>query len=258
MLLDLDLNKNVAQNAEEYYARSKKSKKKIEGVETAIAKFKKELEQEIKKEVKKEAHKEVQKVELVKKWYHKFRWFVSSEGFLCIGGRDATTNDIVIKKHTDPTDLVFHTESPGSPFFVIKSEGKKIGEVTIQETAIATGSFSRSWKLGVTNTEVYYVNPEQVSKEAKSGEYVSKGAFMIYGKKNTIIVKLELAIGLKDNELMCGPVDAVKKHCTTYLIVKQGNHKPSDAAKKIKQFINAELDDIIRVLPAGDMHIEKL
>ncbi|MBI5064884.1 DUF814 domain-containing protein [Candidatus Woesearchaeota archaeon] len=257
MLLEFDLNKNVAQNAEDYYARSKKVKKKIEGVENAIAKFKKELEQEIKKEVKKEAHKEVQKIELVKKWYHKFRWFFSSEGFLCIGGRDATTNDIVIKKHTDPTDIVFHTESPGSPFFVIKSEGKKIGEATIQETAIATGSFSRAWKQGVTNTEVFHVNPDQVSKEANTGEFLTKGAFMIYGKKNNIQVKLELAIGLKDNELMCGPIEAVKKYCTTYLIVNQGSQKPSDAAKKIKQSINAELDDIIRVLPAGDMHVEK-
>ena len=31
---------------------------------------------------------------LHKEWYEKFRWFYSSEGFLCIGGRDSTTNDI--------------------------------------------------------------------------------------------------------------------------------------------------------------------
>ena len=100
-----------------------------------------------------------------KKWYEKFRWFVSSEGFLCIGGRDATTNDILVKKHMEKGDLVFHTQLAGSPFFIIKSEGKKIGKKTIEEAAQATASYSRAWKHGFTVTEVYYITPEQVKKE---------------------------------------------------------------------------------------------
>ncbi|MBI4919395.1 DUF814 domain-containing protein [archaeon] len=254
MQLELDLTKNVTQNAEVYYGRSKKFKKKIEGVEIALAKFQKELTDEEKK-LNKPIKAEKPKIELVKKWYHKFRWFISGEGFLCVGGRDATTNDIIIKKHTDPQDIVFHTESPGSPFFVIKTEGKKVSEETLNETAIATASFSNAWKRGITNTEVYYVNPEQVSKEAKAGEFISKGAFMIYGKKNHIIANLELAVGLKENELMCGPLKSVKLQCKEYFIIRPGSQKISDIAKKIKHKINAELDDIIRVLPAGNCDI---
>ena len=33
-----------------------------------------------------------------KEWYDKFLWFFSSEGFLCIAGRDAATNEVVVKK----------------------------------------------------------------------------------------------------------------------------------------------------------------
>jgi len=255
MQLELDLNKTVPQNAEEYYAKVRKLKKKIEGIEHALVKFQKELEIEEKKEVKKVVKKEP--IELVKKWYHKFHWFISSEGFLCIGGRDATTNDIVIKKHTNPEDLVFHAELSGSPFFVIKTEGKKVGKITLQEVAIATASFSRAWKQGITNVNVYYINPDQVSKEAKSGEYLSKGAFMIYGKKNYLNVNLELAIGLKKDEIMCGPVSAVKEHCTEYFVIKQGDEKISDVGKKINHKLNISLDDIIRVLPTGNCALIK-
>ena len=36
-----------------------------------------------------------------REWFEKFHWFYTSEGFLCIGGRDSTSNEIIIKKHTD-------------------------------------------------------------------------------------------------------------------------------------------------------------
>ena len=45
---------------------------------------------------KKENHKYLDSPE--KKPYMKFRWFISSDGFLCLGGRDATSNEIIIKK----------------------------------------------------------------------------------------------------------------------------------------------------------------
>jgi len=51
-----------------------------------------------------------------REWFEKFRWFYSSEGFLVVGGRDATTNEILIKKHTDKDDLVFHTDAINAIF----------------------------------------------------------------------------------------------------------------------------------------------
>ena len=89
--------------------------------------------QKLKKREKKRKQNKPIKPRSSKKWYEKFRWFYSSERFLCIGGRDATTNETVIKKHTGAHDLVFHTAMTGSPFFVIQSGGKKIGEINNQK-----------------------------------------------------------------------------------------------------------------------------
>ena len=261
--IELYLDKAIEQNASVYFDKSKKLKKKTEGAKEAVKVYEKKLE---KLEKKKEAEKEqyeiaaIENKEVKKEWYEKFRWFISSENFLVIGGRDATTNEIVIKKHTTNDDVVFHTDMAGSPFFVIQTEGKKPGKATINETADATVTFSRVFKLGQTNSPVFWVNPEQVSKEAQSGEYLTKGAFMIRGKTNYIDNKVNLAIGkLEDGRLMAAPLESIKKHCKDSIILTQGDRKTSEIAKKIKHKLGGNLDGIIRILPAGgiDLKLEK-
>ncbi|MBD3361868.1 DUF814 domain-containing protein [Candidatus Woesearchaeota archaeon] len=259
MQIELDTSKTVEQNAAYYFERAKKARKKIEGVKKALARF--EIEKQnliskkdeaLKKYEKQAAEKKKEK--RTKEWYEKFRWFISSEGFLCIGGRDATTNEIVIKKHMLKEDLVFHTEAPGSPFFVVKTSGKKVGEMTLKETATATAIYSKAWKMGLGSARVYWIKPPQVRKELG----LPKGSFMIHGKRNYFEPVLEMAVGITEKGLvMGGPISAVKKNCTDYIELVQGSEKKSDIAKKIKKEIGGKIDDIISVLPAGEFGIKK-
>ena len=258
--IELYLDKSVEQNASIYFDKSKKLKKKMVGAKEAVAVYEKKLEKlEKKKSIEKEEYdNRVVESKVKKEWYEKFRWFISSEGFLVIGGRDATTNEIVIKKHTDNDDIVFHTDLAGSPFFVIKTNGKKVGKATMNETADATVTFSRVFKLGQSNSPVFYVNPDQVSKEAQSGEYLTKGAFMIRGKTNYIDNKINLAVGkLEDGRIMAASLESIKKHCKEFIVLEQGDSKTSEVAKKIKAKLGGNLDDIIRILPAGGIDVKK-
>ena len=255
MEISLDIRKSVDENATLYFEKAKKAKRKLEGAEKAVEKTKSQLQSIKQQNLEQKETAETAKARQ-KKWYEKFRWFVSSEDILCIGGRDATTNEIVVKKHTEKGDIVFHTEMSGSPFFVIKAENKKVGKATLEEAAIAVASFSRAWKLGISITEVFYVKPEQLSKTPKPGEYLEKGSFIVSGKTTKLNVELKLAIGaMQDNSIMCGPLSAVKKHCSKYVEIKQGNFKSSDVAKRIKKRIGGELDDIIRTMPSGGCKI---
>ncbi len=257
MQITLNLKKKLEQTANEYFEAAKKARRKAEGARAIVLKFKKQLEEVEKKQLA-EVKKIVKKEKRAQEWYEKFRWFISSEGFLCIGGRDATSNEVIIKKHTDKEDIILHTEAPGSPFFVIKTQGKKPSDVTIQETADATASFSRAWKLGLSATEAYAVSPEQVSRQAPSGEYLPKGAFMIRGKRTYYPGKIGVAVGkLADGKIMSGAENAVKANCKEYVVVVQGRDKPSDIAKKIAKKLNADIDEVLRVLPAGTCQIHK-
>ncbi len=261
MLIELDLNKNLDQNASVYYEAAKKAKKKLLATKESLSK----MEIELSKVQEKEEFEKVKRQEKLAKrkleWFEKLRWFYSSEDFLCIGGRDSTTNEIIIKKHTEKEDIVFHTEMAGSPFFVIKTEGKKVGEETINEVAIATASFSRAWRLGLGSAQVYHIAPEQVSKVPVSGTYLAKGAFMIYGKKEQMNPQIGLSIGVDEqNRVVCGPESAISKHCAISVKLFAGDMKASDAGKQILRRLNnpkgVDLDDIIRSLPSGGVKIE--
>ncbi|MDP3919062.1 MAG: NFACT RNA binding domain-containing protein [Nanoarchaeota archaeon] len=246
MKILINTTKSIEDNATHYYDKSKKAKRKLEGLKKAITisnnKIKNMEEDTPIEKIKYQDPPEI-------KWYMKFRWFISSDGFLCIGGRDAPTNEIIIKKHTEKDDLVFHTEKPGSPFFVIKSEGKTIPQQTKEETAIATASFSRAWREGLITTEVYSITPEQVKKDPG----LHKGSYMIYGKREYYKPTIKLYVGLNaENYIECSPV---KKE----FLLKQGG-KVSETAKRIQKSIMVSheikfpLDDIVRVLP-GDCSI---
>ncbi len=260
--LELDIRKTIDQNAADYFEKSKKYKKKIEGALKALEASNQKLKK-LMTERYNELEKEKQKQEIVKrtekKWYEKFHWFYTSDGRLAVGGRDSTTNEILIKKHTESQDLVFHTDMAGSPFFLLKTEGKKIPENILKEVADAVCSYSRAWKLGLSTQQVFYVKPEQVTKTAQSGEYLTKGAFMIRGKTNYVQNEINLAVGTtKENSIMGGPLEAIKANCIKYVKIVQGDEKTGAIAKKIAYKLGAtDLDEVIRSLPAGGCKIKE-
>jgi predicted ribosome quality control (RQC) complex YloA/Tae2 family protein len=63
------------------------------------------------------------KEQTTKEWFERYRWFITSNGLLVIGGRDSSSNSAIIRKHMTDQDLVFHAEIHGSPFFLIKNIG---------------------------------------------------------------------------------------------------------------------------------------
>ncbi|WP_175059233.1 ribosome rescue protein RqcH [Thermococcus sp. 2319x1] len=262
----LYLNKSIGENAEIYYEEAKKAKHKLEGARKAyedtlkkIQEIEKLIEEEMKKELK------VKKLERrKKKWFEKFRWFISSEGFLIIGGKDATTNEMVVKKHMNENDLYCHADVHGAPHVVLK-DGQKASEKTIFEACQFAVSMSKAWSEGVYSADAYWAYPNQVTKKAPSGEYLGKGAFMVYGKRNWYHgIPLKLAIGIVEYEgeklPMCGPVDAVRAHTDRYIIIRPGRTKKSELAKKIAKIFEkwgykVDLDELMQILPPGNGEI---
>ena len=267
MQIEINLNKSVDENAGRYFDKAKKSKKKLEGANETVLKYQKELEALKQKEShfqEQEARREEKKAkkQAEKKWYFKFHYFISSEGFVCIGGRDATQNEILIKKHTEPTDLVLHTDMAGSPFFVIKDgQSEGCSEVTIEECAQAVACYSRAWKEGHGTADVLYVKPEQVSKVANPGEVLAKGSFMIRGKTNYFHPNLEFAAGidlLREGELLLGPQLMIKHKVKDFVVIVPGRDKKSVIAKKLKSvFKQGDIDEIVAKLPAGGSEVKK-
>lgn len=259
--IKLYLDRDLEAIASMYYDKAKESESKIERVEEALERTREKLE-ELEPEDALEEVMEDKSEKRKKKWFEKYRWFYSSEGFLVIAGRDAQTNEMLVKKHMESNDLYFHANFDGAPSVVIK-DGQDAGEKTREEAAKAAVTFSKTWKAGIGSDDVYYVNPEQVTENPESGEYLGKGAFVIRGDREYIRnVSVEAAVGpyeIDDEYVpMCGPIDSVKENCSDAVELEPGRKKKSDIAKKIQSAFkdyDLDLDYIIRALPPGKSDI---
>ncbi|HII00871.1 TPA: fibronectin-binding domain-containing protein [Methanosarcinaceae archaeon] len=244
MIVNLDIRKTVPQNAQEYYEKVKKLSKKKDGAIRAIEDTKKAMEKRPAKAAK--AGRRVL-ARRKKHWYDRFRWFVSSDGFLVVGGRDADTNEDIFKKYMEKRDIVFHTQTPGAPLTVIKTGGKEVPETTLQETAQFAVSYSSLWKAGHFSGDCYWIKSEQVTKTPESGEYLKKGAFVIRGERNYFKdVPLGIAVGLElkgETRVIGGPVSAVRKHGDYILEAVPGKFNQNDISKKIYRIYADELND---------------
>jgi predicted ribosome quality control (RQC) complex YloA/Tae2 family protein len=267
--LQLDLTRSVQATAAKFYEKAKRAQRKIEGARKAILETQSKIEQ-LRRE--KQQIVEMKKPPPVRKeraWYEKFRWFHSSEGLLVIGGKDATTNEILIKRRMEPHDLVFHADIVGAPFVLIKTRGKTPSEQSLKEAAQFAASYSRAWKEGFGVVNVYWVHPHQVGKSPPSGQYLKKGSFIIRGAKNYLRnVPLGVAIGVQIKEdhakIIGGPPEAVAKHASVYVEIAPGEYKSSELAKRIrrilgekapvdqkKQILEMPLDEIQAFIPSG-------
>lgn len=265
--IKIDTNSSLQALASVLFNEAKRQKAAIVSIEKLQKKTEKDLEK-LRKQV--EVSKESITITEVRKknWYERYRWFNTSDGTLAIGGRDSSSNMAIIRKHLQNSDRVFHAEIFGSPFFILKA-GKETVDSSLNEVAHATVCFSRAWREAMYGLKAFWVNPEQVKKGAPSGQFLSKGSFVINGQRNYVrVTTLKLGVGLLKQDdryiVICGPPTCIKKNCICYSMIEPGGSEMTDAAKKIKsEFVNMKgdivksisLDDFVRVLPAGESHV---
>lgn len=186
-----------------------------------------------------------------KEWYEKYHWLVTRNGFLAIGGRDASQNESVVKRYLNERRIFMHADVHGAPAVVLFNEGLEPPEEDLRDAALLTAAYSKAWKGGVGAVDVYWAWGSQVSKAAPAGEYLARGAFMVYGKRNYIRgVELRLAIGAAlENEaplLIVGPEDLVKRRSLVYAVLVPGDEDPSKLASRLRRLFASKAPEEAR------------
>lgn len=214
------VHETVEQNAGHYYDQIKKFKRKLTGAKAA-------MEREIHRPQARASGYSKPK----NRWYHRFRWFQTSDGVLVIGGRDAGQNEDLVKKYLEGGDTFVHADIHGASVVVVKGKTERWDEVSRFAAA-----FSGAWRSGFVTADVYAARPDQVSKTAESGEYLSRGSFMVRGERQWFRdVPLEVVIGLQkkpETRIIGGPLSAIKNRADPWIILRPGTFEPNDVAKK--------------------------
>ncbi|KAH0289791.1 hypothetical protein M436DRAFT_54463 [Aureobasidium namibiae CBS 147.97] len=189
LTVDIDLSLSGWSNARQYYDQKRVAATKQEKTEQASTKALKSTEQRIQADLKKGLKQEKAVLRPVRKqlWFEKFIYFISSDGYLVLGGKDAQQNELLYRRHLKKGDIYVHADLHGASSVIIKNNPGlaefEIPPSTLSQAGNLSVCTSSAWDSKAVMS-AWWVNADQVSKTAPTGEYLTTGGFMIRGKKN--------------------------------------------------------------------------
>ncbi len=241
----IDKTKSLEANASSYFDKSKEMDRKAERTREVIAS--KRVSKPKKKIVKN------QNIE----WFERFRWFITTDGEIAVGGKDARSNEQVVKKYLKNNDRYAHADIHGAPSVVVKNiNGTQPSEQSMLEACNFSLSYSKAWGARVSGGHSFWVENDKVSKTPNTGEFLAKGAFVIRGKRHWYRnLELNVAIGLISYDgtlkFMGGPISSIERHSEKYVIFRPGFTERKIVIRKLSEAFSAESTDIEKLLPSG-------
>ncbi|KAG7128254.1 Ribosome quality control complex subunit 2 like protein [Verticillium longisporum] len=178
--IEINLGLSPWANAREYYDQRRtaavKEQKTVQHSTMALKNAEKKIMEDLKKGLKQE--KAVLQPIRKQMWFEKFIWFISSDGYLVLGGKDAQQNETLYKRYLRKGDIYCHADMHGAATVIVKNK---------QDTPDAPIPPSTLAQAGML--------ADQVSKSAPTGEYLPAGSFMVRGQKN-FLPPAPLVLGL--------------------------------------------------------------
>ena len=200
LVVEINLSLSPWSNAREYYDQRKTAAAKEDRTQLQASRALKSTEKKVTEDLKKGLKQEKALLQPIRKamWFEKFMWFISSDGYLVIGGKDAQQNEMLYRRYLRKGDVYCHADMHGASSVIIKNNPKTPDAPIPPSTLAQAGSFSVcssvAWdsKAGMG---AWWVNADQVSKSAPAGEFLPAGSFMVRGKKN-FLAPSQLLLGL--------------------------------------------------------------
>ena len=189
--------------------------------------------------------------------YKKYKWFFTKSGKLVVGGKNAEQNDELINKmkKNNVNYIVMHTKNPGSPFSIILDKPEKVNKEDIEECAVFTGCFSKTWrdKKNKVVIDVFRISSLYKNKE------MSVGTWGVKKKVERLEVEKELFLIKQKGILRAVPKTSVKNKKEIIVKILPGNLEKKDAILKIQIETNKKLnqEELTSALPSGGIRIKK-
>lgn len=190
LAVDVDLALSPWSNARQYYDQKKiaavKEQKTLQASSKALKSTEQKIQADLKKGLKQE--KEVLREVRPQFWFEKFLWFISSEGYLVLSGKDAPQSEILYQRYLRKGDVYVHADLQGASPVIVKNNPKTPDAVIPPGTLSQAGAFcvcgSSAWDSKAVMS-AWWVAAEQTSRlHEATGELVKGGGVVVKGQKN--------------------------------------------------------------------------
>lgn len=198
--IDIDLGLSAWANSTEYFDSKKtaasKEERTLQASERALKSHEKKVAEDLKKGLKQE--KEVLRPVRKQQWFEKYIYFISSDGYMVLGGKDAQQNEIIYRRYLRKGDVYVHSDLKGSIPMIIKNNPNT------PDAPIPPSTLSQAGNLSVCTSEAWdskavmsawWVLADGVTKTGQTGEFLPPGVFNIKGKKE-FLPPAQLIVGL--------------------------------------------------------------
>ena len=188
LAVDIDLALSPYRNARQYYEQKRsaatKEMKTIQSSEKALKNTEKKINADLKRGL--EQEKDVMRPQRNANWFEKFIYFISSEGYLVLGGKDAPQNEMLYKKYLKKGDKYIHADLDGAASVIVKNKPgmseNPIPPSTLSQAGTLAVATSSAWDSKAVMS-AWWVDASRVSKTTPTGDLLPEGSFVIQGKK---------------------------------------------------------------------------
>ncbi len=200
LVIDIDLGLSAWANSTEYFEQKKtaadKQVRTVQASTRALKSHEKKVQEDLKKGLKQE--KDVLRPVRKQQWFEKFIYFISSDGHLVLGGKDAQQNEIIYRRYLRKGDIYVHADLKGAVPMIIKNKpdtpDAPIPPSTLSQAGHISVCTSDAWDSKAVMS-AWWVRGDQVSKTGQTGEFLPVGLFNIQGKKE-YLPPAQLVVGL--------------------------------------------------------------
>ena len=200
--VELDLSQSAYNNASSYYTQRKqqgvKVNKTTETSERALRAVERRTAQQLKDS---DVRARIQQARR-SYWFEKYHWFVTSENFLVISGRDAQQSQLIAQRHLAPSDVYVCADVSGAVGVIVKnSTAAAVPPLSVQQAACMCLCRSTAWmgKPGSSGGEAWWVGGEEVEVASEGGRVaVKSGAVRRYVTRMPLVMGLAVLFRVTD------------------------------------------------------------
>lgn len=201
--VEVDLNLTAWANSRKYFEIRKsavaKQERTVAQADAAYKRAEKKIQHDLKKSLEKDKGRQTD-LQWVRNpfWFEKFYWFPTSDGYLCIAGRDAVQNELLLQRYFQKNDILVHSEVEGSSIVIIKNYTDKplVPPSTLtQAGTFAVASSQKAWDAKLI-TSAWWATRDQIPLISVQGEPITADFLVVTGEGKHFLPAVQLDMGL--------------------------------------------------------------
>lgn len=185
--VDIDLNISAFANASTYFDSKKVAVTKQSRVENSTKIALKNAERKIQQDLNKSLKNETDSLRAIrhKYWFEKYFWFTTSDGYLCLSGRDELQTDMIYYRHFSDADYFVSSDLEGAAkvFILNPYKTQNVSPSALFQAGIFALLTSTAWNAKVSSS-AWWMAGSDVSKRDFDGSFLEAGSLNYKAKKN--------------------------------------------------------------------------